>query len=210
MPPQTAILLFCISHSTYTYIFSPPCNKDSLTISSHPRTPLCAFLNLDPLHTYTCHPNLPLPSLCTSPQLPFHTSTKSIPVLSQSTPPHTYSLHFTPTRLTPTCPTTWLPSILQSVSPHTYEPQPNVPLHMLTWHTFTRHVTCLPTSTCPAMQLTNSPQPTHNTPIYLASSQSYKCLLTLFQLILPHTYSLAPLQPFTCLHILHKPDSPQI
>lgn len=30
------------------------------------------------------------------------------------------------------------------------------------------------------MQLTNSPQPTHNTPIYLASSQSYKCLLTLF------------------------------
>lgn len=104
--PTTCLIASPLTHSTYTYIFFPPCNKDTPVISSHPKTPLCALLNLDPLHVYISHPNLPLPSLSTSPQLPFHTSTQSIPLLSQFTPPHTYSLHFTPTCFTPTCPAT--------------------------------------------------------------------------------------------------------
>ena len=39
--PTTCLIALPLTQSTYTYIFFPPCNKDTPAISSHPKTPLC-------------------------------------------------------------------------------------------------------------------------------------------------------------------------
>ena len=188
----------------YPRHFKPP--QDTFvpcSILTH-YTPTHATL-ICPSPVFPPHPNCPSthqpnPYLsCPNPHLHIPTrSTSHLPASPQPALPHAYppysSLsHHIPMSLNQMCPFTCLPDILLPSISRAYPLQPNPLCHP---------TACYVRLTCPATRLTNSPQPTHNVPIYLALTQICKCLTNTAPTLLATHLQPRPtptLHMFTCL-----------